>query len=50
MRNQERRTMSWRCVLVVTVVLVLGSIASESAAQQTRDALIASFGEEAPGN
>ena len=46
MRNQERRTMSWRCVLVVAVVLVLGSMASESAAQQTRDALITSFGEE----
>ena len=38
--------MSWRYVLVVAVVLVLGNIASESAAQQTRDALITSFGEE----
>ena len=46
MRNQERRSMSWRCALIVAVVLALGSIASESAAQQTRDALIASFGEE----
>ena len=38
--------MSWRYVLIVTIVLVCGGIASESAAQQTRDALIASFGEE----
>ena len=38
--------MSWRCVLVVAAVVVLGGIASESAAQQTRDALITSFGEE----
>ncbi len=38
--------MSWKWVLVVAVVLAFGSIASESAAQQTRDALIASFGEE----
>ena len=43
MRNQERRSMSWRCALIVAVVLALGGIASESAAQQTRDALIASF-------
>ncbi len=46
MRKQERRTMSWRGALVAAAVVVLGSIASESAAQQTRDALIASFGEE----
>ena len=38
--------MSWRYVLIVTVVLALGGSASESTAQQTRDALIASFGEE----
>ena len=46
MRNQESKAMSWRYVLIVTIVLVCGGIASESAAQQTRDALIASFGEE----
>ena len=46
MRNQEKRTMSWKYVFVVAVVLVLGSIVSESAAQQTRDDLIKSFGEE----
>ncbi len=46
MRNQQSRAMSWRCVRIVTVVLMFGGIASESAAQQARDALIASFGEE----
>ena len=38
--------MSWRRILVVVVVLAFGSMTSESAAQQTRDSLIASFGEE----
>ena len=46
MRNRESRAMSWRYALVVTALLVFGGIVSESAAQQTRDALIASFGEE----
>ena len=50
MRNQERRAMSWRYVLIVAAILVLGSITSESAAQQTRDALIQSFGEEITGH
>ena len=46
MRNRESRSMSWTGALVVAAVLMLGGSASESAAQQTRDALIQSFGEE----
>ena len=46
MRNQRERTMNWRRMLVVATVVAFGSMASESAAQQMRDALIASFGEE----